>query len=43
MRTKLSDKFHNEKYVNYHYVDTVLSESTTPASPPLFVDDVDNC
>ena len=34
MRTKLSDMFHNEKYLNYHYVDT------TPASPPLFVDDV---
>lgn len=40
MRTKLRDKFHNEKYVNYHYVDTA---PTTPASPPLFVDDVDNC
>ena len=30
----------NPKYVNYHYVDTA---PTTPASPPLFVDDVDNC
>jgi hypothetical protein len=40
MRTKLRDMFHNEKYVNYHYVDTV---STTHALPPLFVDDVDNC
>jgi group I intron endonuclease len=32
----------NPKYVNYHYADTVSSEST-PASPLLFVDDVDNC
>ena len=42
MRTKLSDNFHNEKYLNYHYVDIVSIESTR-ASPPLFVDDVDNC
>jgi len=42
MRTKLSDKFHNEKYLNYHYAHAGSSEST-PASPPLFVDDVDNC
>ena len=33
----------NPKYVNYHYADTASTESTTPASPPLFVDDVDNC
>jgi group I intron endonuclease len=33
----------NPKYVNYHYADTAPTESTTPASPPLFVDDVDNC
>ena len=32
----------NPKYVNYHYADTVSSESM-PASPLLFVDDVDNC
>jgi len=32
----------NLKYVNYHYADTYPSEST-PASPPLFVDDADNC
>jgi group I intron endonuclease len=32
----------NPKYVNYHYADTYSSESM-PASPPLFVDDVDNC
>jgi hypothetical protein len=43
MRTKLIDKFHNEKYRNYHYADTLPSESTRHASPPLFVDDVDNC
>ena len=42
MRTKLRDRFHNEKYVNYRYADTVSSESM-PASPLLFVDDVDNC
>ena len=33
----------NLKYTNYHYADTVPSESTTPASPLLSVDDVDNC
>ena len=33
----------NPKYVNYHYADTYPRESTTPASPLLFVDDVDNC
>lgn len=32
----------NPKYVNYHYADTVSSEST-PSLPPLFVDDADNC
>ncbi len=33
----------NPKYLNYHYDDTVSSESTTPSLPPLFVDDADNC